>query len=437
MRSLLLTLSLYVLSFACSQGALALSGKLESLTQYFPTDLGKPTDTVIPRVGFELDQDGKTSKKFRYSFKGTFQSNLVSSYQPENYFGDLKEAYGEWKPNRFTKLLLGWNTVNWGVLDIYSPMDVVNQRTYFDPLATEKRGAPMVNLQWNPRGWSFSAIYIPAQAKAIFPANDSRWLPRNSINNVSSDGEMAILPKPLTYDIQDPVTLNHALNNNFGFNLERHWDQLDLHLMYFDGAASTPSFTLDDTNATLISAAPVKIVQLQNPVMLHPLFYRTRTTGFGFSSTVNDVIIRGESAYQDAVTPPANSYSISSWSWQSGIGLEKNWEVGSYTVTQILHYYYGVYPTEQSNLPSSGFRLFDNSVMMGLRWAVTDERFFYGSVLYNVSQQGFFWTLGYQQKLTDALRWDISWRDISASRDGLLKTYDENDHVVMDLVYFF
>lgn len=435
-------LSLYMLgifSLLLSNPSFGLSGKLESLTEYFPTNLRGPTSMVTPRLGLELDQDGKMNRHFRYSFKGTFQSNLASKYQPENYFADLYEAYVEWKPTRKFKTLIGWNTVNWGVLDIYSPMDVVNQHTYFDPLNTQKRGAPMVNLQWKPHGWEMSAIYIPFQAKAIFPADDSRWLPRSSLSNVNFNfnGEqgMAQMPPSATYDIRNPVTLNSALNNNFGFNIVKHWDWLDLHALYFNGAASTPSFLLDITNAPVTGLSPLT-VQLQNPVVLYPLFYRTQTSAFGFSATLGDVILRGESSYTSTVTPPS-PYSVMPWTWQSGIGLEKNWEIGPYTVTQIVHYYYGKYPTQSDNLPSSGYRLFDNSGMIGFRWAITDEKFFYGSILYNINQQGFFWIAGYQQKLTDSLQWDISWRDISAAKDGLLKTYDKNDHAVMDLVYFF
>lgn len=417
----------------------ALSGKLESLTEYFPTQIGGPTNNAVPRLGLELDQDQKINKRFRYSFKGTFQSNLVSKYQPENYFADLYEAYVEYKPNRTFKTLIGWNTVNWGVLDLYSPMDVVNQHTYFDPLNAQKRGAPMVNFQWNPRGWEMSAIYIPFQAKAIFPSNDSRWLPRNSISNVALNYQgqqgTANLTTPALYDIQSPVTVDSALNHNFGLNIVKHWDWLDLHAMYFNGAASTPSFLLDVNGQTPTSLTPL-VFQLNNPIILHPMFYRTQSTGFGFSATDGDIIYRGEAVYQ-ATVPPPDAYNVSPWMWQSGLGLEKNWDISGMTLTQIVHYYYAKYPNEAGNLPDSGYRIFDNAAMIGGRLAVSDEKYFYASVLYNFSQQGIFWTVGYSEKLTDALRWDVSWRDISASKAGLLKTYDQNDHAVLDLTYFF
>jgi hypothetical protein len=44
---------------------------------------------------------------------------------------------------------------------------------------------------------------------------------------------------------------------------------------------------------------------------------------------------------------------------------------------------------------------------------------------------------GFEQKLSDVLRWGIGWRDFSAEADGLLKTYDKNDHANLEMVYFF
>jgi len=44
---------------------------------------------------------------------------------------------------------------------------------------------------------------------------------------------------------------------------------------------------------------------------------------------------------------------------------------------------------------------------------------------------------GFDQRLSDSLKWSVSWRDFSAGRDGLIKTYERNDHAGMDLIYYF
>lgn len=412
----------------------ALQGQLRSQTEYFPDNLGPPTEMLVPRLGIELQEEKKLTKTFRYSFKGTFDTNLASKQQPEEYFGDLQEAYVELRASAF-KFRTGWNTVNWGVLDGFSPMDVVNQRIFFDPLNPTKRGAPMVEMQWNPAGWSFSALYIPWQARAMLPSGDSRWYPRDQLRNISSSsGTLNLPPQPL-YDVAEPIQVNKALENNFGFNLEKQWDWLDLHAMYFNGSATMPGVTFDGT--LLISQDLNNNIALAaNPIYVHPLYYRTQTSGLGFSATTGEVIVRGEAAYTDTVSD-ARLYGFSAWSWQYGIGLEKNWEILSHTVTQILHYYRGVFPADGSNLPSSGFRMFDDTLLTGFRFALADDRYFYGSILYDIPLEGLVWMIGYQMKLTDSIRWDISWRNISSSQPGLLQSYNKNDHAAMELVYFF
>lgn len=443
MRLLSVVLLALSISRVAIAGAASVQGQLRSQTDYFPIDLGSPTDLIVPRVGIELDAEQKMTKSFRYSFKGTFDSNLVSKYQPEQYFGDLKEAYLELKKSVF-KYRLGWNTVNWGVLDAFSPMDVVNQRVYFDPLNPTKRGAPMLEIQANPPGWSFTALYIPWQAKAMLPSADSRWYPRNQLNDVQFAGNTIILPQQVQYDIRSTYQFDNALENNFGFNLEKQWDWLDLHADYFNGAAQMPDFNVADGNtfiATDLGPGCGKnftncTVLAVNPLALTPFYYRTETTGFGFSATTGSLIVRGETAYTNTISA-ARDYDFPSWSWQSGLGLEKNWEVFSHTLTQVLYYFRGIFPQDSSNLPTSGFRLFDDAAMTGARYALTDDRFVYGSVLYNFPQQGVFGMVGFQTKLIDSVRWDISWRQFAARRDGLLKTYDRNSHAAMELVYFF
>src|SRR5271168_2175463 len=91
----------WLLGLALSGSAFALQGQLQSATEYFPDSLGAPTEQTIPRFSLELDQDGKFNKTYRYSFKGTFQTNTAATSQPEQYFGDLSEAYLEMKKHEF------------------------------------------------------------------------------------------------------------------------------------------------------------------------------------------------------------------------------------------------------------------------------------------------------------------------------------------------
>jgi hypothetical protein len=326
--------------------------------------------------------------------------------------------------------------VNWGTMDIYSPMDVVNQRVYFYPLDPPKRGAPMIDFQVADNGWSFTALYIPWQAKAILPSTDSRWLPRQTLLNLQDNEGKLLLPTNPQYNYGDATQLNDALENNFGFNLSKHWDSLDVHLIYFNGTTSEPTFNWTTaTPAQTVSLTP-PVLQLNGTITLLPVYYRTETTGFGFSTTAGPVIIRGETAYTNAISSGANDY-FSAWSWQNALGVEKNFDFSSTTLTVVLQYYNGKYPNPADNLISSRVRLFDNTPALGFHWSLSDDKTIYGMVMYEIPQDGAIAVLGYQMKLTDSIHWDISYRELTANKPGLIQTYNDNNHADMKLIYYF
>ncbi|HMN69324.1 MAG TPA: hypothetical protein PKC28_12355, partial [Bdellovibrionales bacterium] len=125
------------------------------------------------------------------------------------------------------------------------------------------------------------------------------------------------------------------------------------------------------------------------------------------------------------------------WSWGNVLALETNVAFGEHTATVLAQYYYTENPQAPDNQISSSYRLFDRTGLIGARVPWSEELLITGSVLYESRTQGVFWMLGFENKLSDVLRWGIAYRDLSASRDGLLKTYDKNDHAVLDLTYFF
>jgi hypothetical protein len=55
----------------------------------------------------------------------------------------------------------------------------------------------------------------------------------------------------------------------------------------------------------------------------------------------------------------------------------------------------------------------------------------------DTENQGLFVMAGFTRKLSDALAWSLGWRDFSGGSDGLIKTYEHNDHASMDLIYYF
>lgn len=408
-------------------GALAkasVSGQLKSSTDIYAQKLGEPTDTVVPYLNLDLNGKEKISKKWRLQWQASVVSNPKSQTAPEKLFPDVKEAFIQYKESPL-ELRAGYNTVNWGVVDISSPSDVINPSAFFHPLRISKRGSPMIEAQIQEDNWSLHAIYIPRQQKAALPSADSRWLPRKFIINEQVQGIKILLPDFFEYQIDSSQELDHALDHNSGLRFTAHVGSFDLSLMHFEGAAPQPKVKpIINMNAN----------EVQSPVLLRPIYYRIETTGLGVVLAQESFILRMESAYQHTIS---DSPLVQPWSWSNVVGIETNVDIGSTTATVLAQYYYTKNPQSPDNMISSNYRLFDRTVMIGTRWAYSDELLFTASALAETTTSGFFLMASFEQKLGENLKWGAGWRDFSASKDGLLKTFDRNDHANIEIIYYF
>ena len=407
-----------------------LSGQLKTTVDSYPYHLGKVTEDLTPYLSFDLGQKHRLSRTWRTQWRVLALGNLAADGPPENLYADLPEAFVEWKQPD-VRVRLGLNTLNWGVVDIMSPSDTVNTSAMFHPLRSFKQGAPMLETVLGPEAFNLDLIYIPVQRRPLLPSKNSRWLPRKFLLNVDPAILRVALPKTIEYGYSRPETLDHALNHNYGGKLAAHFGSLDLQLTHFEGASTmakirpTIDLVFDTVNGEWLA---------QTPISLAPVTYRVRTTGFGFVKAQERWILRGESAYAHTLSKDA---LLQPWSWASVLAVETNVEVGARTLTLLAQYFYTRNPQAADNLPSSSYRLFDQTGMLGGRLAYAESLTLIGSVLYESITHGTFWMVGMEQKLNDHLRFALSWRDFSAERDGLLKTFERNDHGTLELTYFF
>jgi len=401
------------------------SGKLTSSTDDYPYNLGPGTSTLVPYVTLEMSQKYKLRKSLRFQWKVYALANTASRYQPENYYGDVPEAFFEYKKGE-TKTKIGMNTVNWGVVDVSSPSDTVNTEAIFDPLRTTRQGAPMVEEVLGGEALNLDLIYIPVQRPPQLPSKDSRWLPRDVLINIplESYGELQI-PKNMQYEYDHADTENRALNNNYGAKLASHLGSLDVQLTHFEGAAPSPK----------IRPHPVvNFPVLESPLVLTPVYYRVRTSGIGFVYATEKWIFRGESSYQHTISQDP---ILQPWMWSNVLGVETNLDLGSSTMTVLAQYYYAKNPQAADNLIASNYRIFDHTVVAGMRWAYSEKLTINLSGVFETGTNGLFAMGGFDQKLTDHLTWGLSWKNFSAEEEGLIKTYAKNSHGTLDMTYFF
>jgi hypothetical protein len=412
-----------------------LAGQLKSSTDYFPYHLGPPTEDIAPYVSTELQFKHKFTRSFRFQFKGMAITNPEAKSAPEKIFGDVPEGFFEAKGGDL-KFRFGMDTVNWGVVDVYSPSDVVNSSVFFTPTRTFKRGAPMLELMYDRQVFGLHAIFIPKRFPGLFPSVESRWLPRRLLVNVDYQNTVVRVPDMLQYAYDPAVTINHALDNNAGIKLFSHLGSWDLQITHFEGAAPSPKAvpTTLDVNCPQNS----QDCTVNGPIHLEPLTYRVRTSAAGITWAREKWIYRAEAAYQhtfDRGIFAANN--LQPWSLSTALAVETNLEVGSSTMNWLAQFYYTKIPAAPDNFLSSTYRLFDRTAVLGTRWAYSDSLNILATVLYDLNDKGVFWMVGFDQKLTESLKWGLAWRDFSARSEGLMKTFDRNDNASMDLTYYF
>lgn len=423
----MLRFSSILLIFFASQlcQAANITGQLKSTTDDYPTHFGPPTEDLVPYLTFELSGKHKFRNSLRAQWKIFALTNTSSKYSPEKLYGDVPEGYLEYKVGE-SKFRAGQNTVNWGVVDVASPSDVVNTSAVFHPLRATKQGAPIVEMVSGPETFNLDLIYIPVQRPPQLPSQDSRWLPREFLINIQDQtlGRIEI-PKFLQYEYRKSETFDDALHNNYGAKLASHLGSWDFQITHFEGVANSakihPIIDLDFNVA-------------RSPIYLAPLYYRVRTTGFGFVWAREKWIYRGETAYQHTIS---QDKLLQPWSWASVLAVETNVDMGTTTVTLLAQAYYTKNPQAADNLASSSYRIFDRTGVLGARWAYSENLTFTLSALYETEADGLFAMAAFDNKITDHLRWGLGWKNFSAQRDGLIKTYEKNSHGTMDLTYFF
>lgn len=413
-----------------------INGQLKSTTDDYPYNLGPPTSDLIPYVSLQFEQKVKFSHTLHLQWKAFALTNTASKYPPENFYGDIPELYLEKKWGE-SKWRIGLNTVNWAVVDVNSPSDTVNTIAMFHPLRQMKEGAPMVEGLIGPEAFNLDLIYIPVQRRPLLPSKDSRWLPRDFLVNVPSyQGISKIdIPQRLDYEFNHAQDLSGSLQNNYGAKLASHLGSLDTQITYFEGAAPTPKI-LPTINATF-GNTPDELIAM-SPIYLTPITYRVRTTGFGFAwAALDNLIIRGESAYQSTVSQYQVSGVLQPWSWSNVLALETNVSIGSSTLTILGQYYYAKNPQAADNFLASSYRLFDNAAILGGRLAYSDTLTVNLSALYEPDTKGVFAQGGFDEKLSDHLSWGLSYHEFAAQKDSLLKTFEKNSHGTLDMIYYF
>lgn len=149
---------------------------------------------------------------------------------------DLREAYWAWRDDRY-ELLVGANTVFWGVTESVHLVDIINQTDLAADIDGEQKlGQPMASLSAQ-QDWGLLSVYVmPYFRERTFAGTAGR------------------LRTPLPVDADRPEYEASSAQQNIDFALRysHYFGDVDIGLSWFSGTSREPRLLPADDSSRLI-----------------------------------------------------------------------------------------------------------------------------------------------------------------------------------------
>ena len=225
------------LSGPVQAGELELSGNIEAQARSFwndPAWVGQDSQAIQGSVALTADirwrnSDGTQRASFIPFLRG-------DAADEERSLADLKEAY--WAiTGKSYELLLGVNTVFWGVTESVHLVDIVNQTDLAADIDGEdKLGQPMVTFSTQQDWGEISAYVMPYFRERTFAGIDGRFRPE------------------LPLDTDNPVYESSAEEHHVDVALRysHYFGDVDIGLSAFSGTSREPRFLPADDGQSLL-----------------------------------------------------------------------------------------------------------------------------------------------------------------------------------------
>lgn len=402
---------------------------------YYPQQISA-TQGHEERLSVRAPMGLRYKKNWRARVTPLAEFSPGNSSPTERDYLEMQEAYLQWQSLPVT-VLAGLNTVSWGATDVFNPLDVINQHIYYDPLQSEKRGAPMLMIKTDFSPLQFEAIYIPKERRTLLPGVKSRWLPRDVYKTRSlgtSFGPVRLnLPSTMDYSYSEDKTLDHALINNFGFRTQLALSGVDLSAIAYDGVAATPAVGIKTATltATSVYAGQDLIFDVDPAVGLQATFYRERVFGASAVVVMGDTLLKTEAAYTHVVSKRTD---LPDHVEEYVMGLERNLNIFKDGVTALLQGTYVRNSLGDDGAATSLSRMFDKSATLGLRYA-PEKWSIVASGLYDIKYKGKLGHFEVARKLSDPVEIKLTCDILAGKQETPIGTYRKNDRFIAGLVY--
>ncbi len=303
-------------------------------------------------------QNYQFSNKWRFKFEPGLRAS--TQFEEDAYF-DPQELQLEFlHENTFVQA--GYLSFPWEGTDFINPIDIASIKDDRDPLNPHAMSSAGINLGMFGDWTEWNIFYIPAQTEPKSFGEKSPWLPRKVRLPIQTDEIELQIPDTISYRVNDPIELDDALENNFGFRGMLHFDNLDITFAGFYGANQN-LYMSPIVDVTPVSTSPKPTFELQSPVTLQPLIFKRQTLATMWAYTQESYIVRLAARTDDIITEDARLPSNTS---TYVLSLEK--AISDWTVlTNLVFTEY-----DKSSSLSTITSLLERGFLFGLRKPIND-----------------------------------------------------------------
>ena len=328
---------------------------------------------------YSFDGDLKYTKKLNKRWGLTLHPHVSvrneENSENQNFFIRGNDTGLYFKKDKRNIISFGLQTHQFGLSQLFSPLNIVDTASFWAPLEPLPIGSPSVRWMYKTKKMRAFFSYLPYRFENLYPGTNSSWIPNIAPDSVEIGDNTILFPQEVEYRVEDSIDLNSALRNNFAAGLSYDFKPFMIQAMLYDGVNVDPNVFLN-LDLNLEDGTPgQEVLSVNNPVVVIPLYQRVQRAAWGMRYTLPfkwRIVYEGSftnspEAANVTENPLLNTQSAEFTSQLHTLGLEWGIPVGDTLLLGVVQAFY----SERTNQSSLGFvSPFQEAYLFGLNWDV-------------------------------------------------------------------
>ena len=305
---------------------------------------------------------------------------------------DIREGYWLFESDPI-EVLVGFNTVFWGVTESINLVDVINQTDTGDFSGNQKLGQPMINLQFLPKYGTFSLYLLPYFRERSFSGSKGRFRGLTEIEKDNSEFEST-----------------ESLHNlDVALRYSHYFANVDFGVSYFKGTSREP------------------LIFPNKAAGLFPYYGQINQIGLDFQYTYVDLLFKTEVIVRDGFSETyAAAVSGFEYTFYQTFDSDSDFSI-------LIEYQHDGRSKNEPQILS------DQDIFVGYRITLNDvsDSSFQGGIIHDTSRYNSTTFLEYETRIYENFSFQVSVTEFSeAQTSDPSYIFDSDDFIQIKLTSY-